>query len=263
MKTISKLVLTVTMLAWTMSAAAQDSQHHGEQAADPSAQTDSVQIGAMPHMTKGGTTQGDMMQGDMMQGMHSKMIGAVMNDPLKRSTLLIQVLPTMKETLDLSDEQVAGLERIAQDYTQRKAQESERAENDDQQIQDLLGTEAPDPAQLKTLLRSAATVRADIAAMGYEAAVAMKGELSDEQRETLVDMTPMEIHHYMMTNLTMMEMMKAMHGDEMGKMHGGDKGDEMGKMHGGDKGDKMGKMHGGEGDEMDSTEADEMKMKSM
>ncbi len=261
MKTISKLVLTATMLAWTMPATAQQSQHHGEQAAEPSAQTDSMQTGTMPHMKKGGTTQGGMMQGGMMQGgmmqggmmqeMHSKMIGAVMNDPLKHSTLLIQVLPTMKETLDLSDEQVAGLERIAQDYTQRKAEESERVEKADQQIQDLLGTEAPDPAQLKTLLRSAATVRADIAAMGYEAAAAMKGELSDEQHETLADMTPMEIHHYMMTNLTMMEMMKAMHGDKMGKMHGGDKGD------------KMGKMHGGEGDEMGSTEADEMKMKSM
>jgi septal ring factor EnvC (AmiA/AmiB activator) len=190
------------MTIWTLPLAAQQMGAHGAGDKSPMATS---QMGGM----------NCMMHANMMQSMHGMMMDQMMNDPFVRSRMLIAVLPTMKDPLSLSDEQVAQLSKTATEFQARRNEMTSQISEAEKQIQDLFASNDADPAQIRESLRTAAMHRADLQGAGLEAVAAMKGQLSADQRSTLEGMPAMQMHHHMMSNLTMMEMMQAMHG-EMG-----------------------------------------------
>lgn len=203
MRTLTAILFAVLLMAGTFPAAAQ--HQHGKQKAGELAQ--------------GGTqSQGGMMQGDMMGSMHQmhmQMMGQVMKNPFKHAAMMVQMLPTMKNPLGLSDEQVAHFEEEAEQFNRQQAALKDKASQAEAQLKDMLASDKPDPATVRSLLRETAMHRADIKALGLEIADRMKAELTAEQRVKLADMTPMQMHHHMATHMTMMEMMHTMHGNMM------------------------------------------------
>ncbi len=201
--------------------------------------------GGMMHegMMQGGMMQGGMMQGGMMQGMmqggmmqgmmhmHMNMMKQMMSNPLKRSSLMIHTLPTMKDLLDLSDEQVARMKDLAKAHESKEAELRKTAARTGEQLKSALAAENADPSEVKALLRENATLHADLKALDFETARKMEEVLTPEQRQKLAELTPMQMHHHMMANMTMMEMMKAMGGMMGGGMMGGMM--DGGMMHGG------------------------------
>lgn len=202
MKDSMRLLLAILMTVWTLPLAAQQMGMHGTGDKAPMAMS---QMGGM----------NCPMHANMMQSMDGMMMDQMMNDPFVRSRMLIAVLPTMKDPLSLSDEQVAQLTKTATEFQTRRNEMTSQISEAEKQIQDLLASNDPNPAQIRASLRMAAMHRADLQAAGLEAVAAMKGRLSADQRATLEGMPAMQMHHHMMANLTMMEMMQAMHG-EMG-----------------------------------------------
>lgn len=168
---------------------------------------------------------GSMMQDDMME-MHMQMMLQVMSEPLRYSSMLVHVLPTMQEPLGLSDEQAAGLRQMEQQFTAEQTAYLEQETQAQQQLRDLLASESADPSRVESQLEESAIRRARMQALSYRTAQQMRNELSPQQQTSLLNMTPMQLFHHMMTHMTMMDMMQAMHGDMMaggmmGTMHGG------------------------------------------
>ncbi|WP_457651432.1 Spy/CpxP family protein refolding chaperone [Rhodocaloribacter sp.] len=231
MKILTTLLFAGMLLVGTYPAMAQhrharpDSTKQGGMMQGGMMQGGMMQGGMMQGgMMGGGMMQGGMMGGGMMQGMmhmHMNMMQQMMSNPLKRSSLTIYVLPTMKDLLDLSDEQVSSMKDAARAYESRVAELKEMAAKTGEQLKSALTAENPDPDRVKSLLRENATLHADLKALGFETARKMEALLTPEQRQKLAELTPMQMHHHMMANMTMMEMMKAMGGMMDGGMMGG------------------------------------------
>lgn len=202
------LVALMLMLAGAFPATAQHQQQHPQRTAMQQADTTRGMMGMMPE---------GMMQGQMMSMMqeHMQMMQRMMQDPLRHAAMLVHVLPTMQEPLDLSDEQATQLKQRAQQFKEQKEAHQKQMIQAKEQLQELLASEDVAPDRVRTLLEEAATHQAQMQALAYETASQMKGILSDEQRTKLSEMEPMQMHHHMMANMTMMEMMQAMHGDMM------------------------------------------------
>jgi hypothetical protein len=205
--------LSVFALAATLAnpAFAQHGQHHDRHPMHPADSTH--------HM------HGSMMQGGMME-MHMQMMLQVMSEPLRYSSMMVQVLPTMQEPLGLSDEQAARLRQMEQKFTAEQDAYMEQETQAQQQLQDLLASESADPSRVESQLEESAVRRARMQALAYRTAQQMRNELSSQQQTALLNMTPMQICHHMMTHMTMMDVMQAMHGDMMaggmmGMMHDG------------------------------------------
>jgi hypothetical protein len=204
---MSFLFALVFMLAWTVPVSAQ----HQHQRADTQ-QADTTR-GMMMRSGMMNMMQGDMMQGMMQQ--HMQMMDQMMKDPLHRSAMLVHMLPTMQEPLALSDDQVARMKQSAQQFGEQKEAHQKQMMQAKEQLQELLASEDAAPDRVRALLEESASYHAQMQALAYETASQMKGVLSAEQRTKLSEMKPMQMHHHMMANMTMMEMMQAMHGDMM------------------------------------------------
>jgi len=122
----------------------------------------------------------------------------------------------MKDLLELSDEQVSRMKDLAKAYESKAAELKEMAAKTGENLKSALAAENADPAEVKALLRENATLQADMKALAFETARKMEEVLTPEQRQKLAELTPMQMHHHMMANMTMMEMMKAMGGGMMG-----------------------------------------------
>lgn len=153
----------------------------------------------------------DMMPGGMMQ-MHMQMMEQMMQDPLHHTAMLVHVLPTMQEPLALSGEQVTQLKQRAQQFVEQKQAHQKQMMTVGEQLQELLSSDDAAPDQVRSLLEEQAMHRARMQALAYETGMQMKDVLTAEQRTKLTGMSPMQLHHHMMANMTMMEMMQAMHG---------------------------------------------------
>lgn len=154
------------------------------------------------------------MEGGMMSMMHD-MMGQMMNDPIKRSGMFIQIIPTMKEALELTDAQLASLQEAKKSYETELQALEEKARKSEADLEALLQAEKADPSAVKVAMLEAAEHRVNIRALTYETAIRMRSQLSEEQRVSLDEMEPMQLHHHMMTRMTMMEMMQVMHGEGM------------------------------------------------
>jgi len=201
---------------------AQQGQHHAHHDMHPVHPADSIHHMHHTHQMHGNMM--GMMQGDMME-MHMHMMQQVMSDPLHYSSMLVHVLPTMQDLLGLSGEQTARLRQMEQQFTAEQDAYQEQERQAQQQLQGLLASESADPSLVASQLEEAATRHARMQALAYRTAQQMRNELSPQQQTTLRNMTPMQMCHHMMTHMTMMDMMEAMHGDlmaggMMGMMHG-------------------------------------------
>lgn len=215
--TLPFLVALMFMLAWTVPASAQH-QHQGADTQQADTTRGMMMQSGMMDMMQGGMMQGDMM-GMMRQ--HMQMMDQMMKDPLRRSAMLVHMLPTMQEPLALSDDQVARMQQSARQFGEQKEAHQKQMMQTKEQLQELLATGDAAPDRVRALLEETASHHAQMQALAYETASQMKGVLSAEQRTKLSEMKPMQMHHHMMANMTMMEMMQAMHGDMMpGGMQG-------------------------------------------
>lgn len=237
MNTLTRILAIMLMLAWAMpSFAQQNSMQGGMSMHAQSAPMNNDQMGAGSC-----TMQGAMMQPVMQQ---SIMEGA-MHNSLAYSMMLVHMLPTMKEQLNLSDAQEHQFRQAEADYLARRQQVSSELQTTWQRVQNLTASEKPDVSALKKALHDAAAKRADLQVAGIETAVRMKAGLNTQQGEALASMSPIELHRYMMSNMTMTDMMNMMQG-MYGAMHadgmmGGMQGMDGAMMEGAGN---MGGMHG-------------------
>ena len=205
MKRIRILLILLLAVAFTHTLAAQHRHGQSAQAADSSRM-----MGMMP--------------GGMMQ-MHMQMMQRMMNDPLRQSAMLVHLLPTLQEPIGLSTEQASRLEQTRDRFKEQSRNQGEQLQKARRQLQEAMQDDQARPEQVRSLLEEVAIHQARMQALGYEAAAEMKASLTPDQREQLSTMKPMQLHHHMMANLTMMEMMQVMHGGAMmgagGMMSGG------------------------------------------
>ncbi|GMQ81108.1 MAG: hypothetical protein BMS9Abin05_0538 [Rhodothermia bacterium] len=223
MKLLRTVVLTTLLSIWTLSATAQEEheEHHKQKTeVDTSEQQGAMKMmqpesgQGMMKMMQPESGQ-SMMQSGAMKNMHETHMRSMvqaMNDPFKRSAMLIRVLPSMKDLLALTDDQVTSSEKASQNYQEQKAAINDDLETVGNKIESLLASNEADPKTVRTLLRESANYRADLQALAFETASRMKATLTDEQRENLAEMTPMQMNHFIMMRMTMMEMMKIMGG---------------------------------------------------
>lgn len=187
------------IMLWAVSANAQHMGHH-----DADKQ--------MPMGESGGMNC--MMHDDMM-------MGQMMNHPMRHARMLISVLPAMKESLALSDQQVAEISKIKADYESQRAELAKKIGEAEARLDDVVAGESTDLAQVTPILHEAANLSADLDAAGLSAAMSMKSRLSEDQRAKL---DPTSMRQYMMQNMTMMDMMQVMHPEMesgmMNMMHG-------------------------------------------
>lgn len=154
---------------------------------------------------------GGMMQGDQMQGgMMGMMMRRIADDPIKRSVMQVYMLPSLRDALNLADDQAARLEDAKQHFTERRAEIQERLKANQEQLQEALSADQPDLEQARTLLSDRAALEADRQMAALRAAVQMKAALSEAQRETLASLKPMQMHQAMMRDMSMMNMMQMM-----------------------------------------------------
>lgn len=158
------------------------------------------------------------MQGArMMQdgGMGDRMT-SMMQQPMHRAMMLVHVLPTMQEPLNLDEGQVDRLRILNKNLMASHAGFAKRVRDTESALNDLLAEDDPDASGVESLLKSAAEARAEMQASMIVTSLQMEEVLSAEQRAILAEMKPAEMHRHMMQNMSMMEMMQMMHG-----MHGG------------------------------------------
>lgn len=186
----------VFMFAWALPAGA---QHQHER-------VDAQQANSTRRMT--GALHGDMMPGMMQQ--HMQTMEQMMKDPLQRSAVLVHVLPAMQEPLALSDDQVNRLEQIAQRFGEQKHAGQEKMKQANDRLREILASGDAAPDEVRALLEVLASHHAQMQALAYETASTMKGLLSPDQQTDLAEMKPMQLHHHIMVNMTMMQMMQMM-----------------------------------------------------
>ncbi|ARA92150.1 hypothetical protein AWN76_002490 [Rhodothermaceae bacterium RA] len=199
------------LLVGTRPAVAQHQIHHPDRSAPEEAGGTRVMI--------------DMMHSPMtgMMRHHMQMMQQMMQDPLRRSAMLVHVLPSLQEPLVLSDEQAAQLRQHAQQFKEQKKAHQQQMKQAKAQLQELMASGDAAPERVRAQLEEAARHHAQMQALAYETAEQMKGVLTAEQQATLTKMKPMQLHHHMMMNMTMMEMMQALQPGMMscGMMQGG------------------------------------------
>ncbi len=218
------LMATLLMLCvGTRPAVAQHQIHHPDRSAAEQADT----THGMMSLRQGGMMQdpmtGMMPQHMQMMQLHVQMTLDIMQDPLRRSTLIVYVLPTLQEPLALTDEQVNELKQLTQQFKKQTMAHQEQMKQATAQLKEILAPGDAAPERVREQLEETARHRARMQALAYETAVKMKGVLTAEQRAALAEMKPMQLHHHMMRNMTMMEMMQAMQPGMMscGMMQGG------------------------------------------
>lgn len=166
-----------------------------------------------------GPMQGQMMGAGMMQmmrGMHQQM----MQNPMHRTSMIAFMLPALADTLGLSEEQVAQLNRLQNDMRAQRQAHRAQMMTHRQALMGLFGAdEQPAADAVREHLSAMAVLRANQQAALYETGQQMRDVLTAEQRQMLDGMTPQQQMRQMMSNMTvldMMQMMRSMHGGMMG-----------------------------------------------
>ena len=213
MKILASLVLTGLLSAATISATAQ--HRNGEQQAD----ADTSGQGGMTNMMQSGTMQ-DMMQSNAMCNMHAahmQIMSQAMDDPFKYAARLVRLLPTMTVDLELSDEQTASFEGDRQKYDEEIEAINKDIKSAKEQLTEVLASSEPNRMAIRVLLQETAIRQADLDLLGFETVTLMRAQLTDEQRDKLAKMSPMQLHHHMMMNMSMFEMIGMMYNNMMAR----------------------------------------------
>jgi hypothetical protein len=199
MKSMRMIVMLSMLFLSTAGAAfAQQDDDHAAHHPETAATDGSAQAGGM--------MQDGMMQGGMM-GMMGGMDAGMMNHPVRRTAYIVRMLPSMQETLGLTEAQQDRLEAMKENFNNRHEAMMNEAGESAAAMQSV--TFESSPAEVRNMLREAATARAEMQALAFETAAQMRDVLTEEQRETLAGMNPMQMRSQMMSGMTMMDMMNA------------------------------------------------------
>jgi hypothetical protein len=171
--------------------------------------------GMMQGGMKGGEMQGGEMQGGMMQGgMMDTMMQRMASDAVGQSVMQVYLLPALRDSLSLSDDQAARLEDLKQQFAAQRDEIQADSRAQERQFDEVMGAEQPDLGRAEALLTDRAALEADAQMAALRAAARMKEVLSGEQRAELAALEPIQMHRAMMQNLPMRDMMQMM-GDMM------------------------------------------------
>lgn len=163
-----------------------------------------------PGMMQGGMMGQGMMQ--MMRGMHRQM----MQNPMGRATMMAFMLPSLADTLGLSDDQLDQLQRLRNGMMDRQQRHRQQMMSQRQNLQRLFrDDESPSPDALREQMMVMAEAGVNQRVAMYETAQQMRQVLTAQQRERLQGMTPQQRMHQMMSQMPMMDMMRMMR-----SMHG-------------------------------------------
>jgi hypothetical protein len=135
-----------------------------------------------------------------------------MNDPLRRSVVLLYALPTFGAPLGLSPDQVGRLRQAHAAYLARIRPLQQRAAWAGQQLDAELALTAPNANRVRALLRERAFQESDVTALAFEDAAGMLAVLTPVQHQALADLDPLVLHRHLKTHLTAAEMLQAMGG---------------------------------------------------
>lgn len=147
---------------------------------------------------------------DPVEGLQVLAIEEAMQDPLRRSVVLLYGLRAFGEPLNLSDVQIADLGEEHAKYLVRIQSLGQRAERAAGNLNNELAKPTPEPSRVRALLRERAIQESDVTALAFEVAAGMLEVLTPVQRQVLADLAPAVLHHQMATHLMPAEMMKAM-----------------------------------------------------
>lgn len=137
-------------------------------------------------------------------------------NPLRRADMLVFVVPSLADTLNLTDQQVQQLDQLRSEFATSRAQTEQEIE--DQQlalVEQLRGTNPP-ASELEGELQRIAELSVETQLSGYRTLQDMLDLLSPEQQQTVASLSPMAMQDLMMRNMTIMEarqMMEALQGD--------------------------------------------------
>jgi len=196
------LILSLSML---LPAMAQHEQHHpmqkqedGSMQAQAGAQ--GTDMHAMHNAMQGGMP-GERMGGDA-EAMHSAMFS-----PLCRTMVTARLLPSMGEALSLSDDQLSDLAQAKRMFTEQEEELRAEVSKVSKNLESLFETSLQsDTETVRSDLKRRASLAADLELLNYETTARMLSLLSPEQRSRLHDLTPMQLQHIMMSNMTDSEM---------------------------------------------------------
>jgi len=128
-----------------------------------------------------------MMQGGMMSGMmQGGMMGKMMShqNPMHRYMHLVYHLPDMKESLGLSEQQIARLKQIQSDFEKRKIDWNAAIKKNEIDLKGLLEREAP-VADIHKNMKISSDIKLKMGVATYQTARKMLSLLSAEQKTKL------------------------------------------------------------------------------
>ena len=196
------------LLALLLVGSAQAQHRHQHASADSTAMQ-----GMMTLMHNGAMHNGTMQQGTIpgeMLGMMNGRMMQMMNDPVQNSAMLVYVLPTMSKSLSLSERQLETLKQQQRSFLDNWKEGEDALAGKQAALERMIASAAPEPDKLEKQLVDIATEKARLQAAAIETTLAMKSELTPDQRDRLGAMTPETIGRHMTTNLSMANMAQMM-----------------------------------------------------
>lgn len=149
---------------------------------------------------------------DRMGLLQSRMMEEAMDDPIRRSVVLVYGLPTFGAPLGLSEDQIDRLRQGQAAYLAVLLPLQQRAEQAGQQLGQEMAKPSPDPERVRLLLREQAFQQSDVKALAFEVAAGMLDALTPAQHQALGDLDAAALHHHLKTHLTAEELVQAMGG---------------------------------------------------
>lgn len=126
----------------------------------------------------------DCMRHGGMGSMHQGMKAA---KSMKKSMMMVKMLPDMQEQLSLSQEQMVKLIDLRTGFKKQQVDYKAELTKEAMKLQSLLDDEAP-ADKVKSQLKACSDLKVDMHAAAYETGKKMKDVLTDEQKEDMEDM---------------------------------------------------------------------------
>ncbi|MFP3983410.1 MAG: Spy/CpxP family protein refolding chaperone [Desulfurivibrionaceae bacterium] len=123
------------------------------------------------------------MKHDGMGSMHQGMMAA---KSMKKSMMIVKMLPGMQEHLSLSQEQTNKLLDLQTSFKKQKVDYKAELTKETTKLQSLLDDEAP-VDKVKSQLKACSDLKINMHSAAYETGKKMKDVLTDEQKKDLED----------------------------------------------------------------------------
>lgn len=136
---------------------------------------------------KQGMMRDCMMQGGMMQGGMGPMNKGVMAKSMKKSMMMVNMLPGMQEELSLSQEQTENLIDLQTSFKKQQVDYKAEMAKETMKLESLLEDEAS-ADEIKSQMKVCSDIKINMHAAAYETGKKMKALLKDEQKADLEDM---------------------------------------------------------------------------